>query len=71
MPQHPTDDPDLPLSELFQRWPDCAQVLLARKMGCFGCVIAPFHCVSDACREYGLNEEEFHAALRTASKQGN
>lgn len=58
------DDPVLPLSELFLGWPELSEVFLSRHMLCFGCPIAPFHTVIDACWEYGLDEPEFRAALR-------
>jgi len=48
------DDPDLPLRLLFDHWPDTAGVFLARCMFCFGCLIAPFHTVVDACACIGL-----------------
>lgn len=60
------DDPDLPLSLLFSYWPATAEVFLSRRMLCFGCPIAPFHTVIDACAEYGLEEAPFRAALRSA-----
>jgi hybrid cluster-associated redox disulfide protein len=61
------DDPDLPLSELFRHWPGAAELFLGRRMLCFGCPIAPFHTVIDACAEYGLDEEAFRATLRNAA----
>jgi hybrid cluster-associated redox disulfide protein len=60
------DDPDMPLSMLFDLWPATAQVFLSRGMLCFGCPIAPFHTVIDACAEYGLDEIAFRAALHAA-----
>ncbi len=60
------DDPDLPLSVLFDLWPATAQVFLSRRMLCFGCPITPFHSVIDACAEYGLDEITFRAALLAA-----
>ena len=60
------DDPDLPLRLLFDRWPQVGSVFRARKMLCFGCPIAPFHTVIDACDEYGLDEAAFRAALAAA-----
>ncbi len=60
------DDPDLPLRLLFDRWPETAQVFLSRRMFCFGCPIAPFHTVVDACAEYRLDEAIFRAELRAA-----
>ncbi|MDT8854241.1 hypothetical protein RNZ50_04150 [Paracoccaceae bacterium Fryx2] len=61
------DDPDLPLCGLFDLWPETAAVFLARRMVCFGCPIAPFHTVSDACAEYRLDEAAFRADLAAAT----
>ena len=60
------DNPDLPLQVLFDRWPAMASVFLAHRMLCFGCPIAPFHTVIDACEEYGLDEMRFRRELRVA-----
>jgi hybrid cluster-associated redox disulfide protein len=60
------DDPDLPLGMLFAHWPAAATVFLSHRMLCFGCPIAPFHTVIDACAEYGLEEMPFRAELRAA-----
>ena len=60
------DNPDLPLQVLFDRWPGTASVFLAHRMLCFGCPIAPFHTVIDACEEYGLDEMRFRRELRVA-----
>ena len=60
------DDPDMPLRLLFDGWPDTAAVFLAHHMFCFGCPIAPFHTVIDACAEYRLDEAAFRAELRAA-----
>lgn len=61
------DDPDLPLSRLFEAWPGTASAFLARRMLCWGCPIAPFHGVIDACEEYGLDEAAFREELRRAA----
>ncbi|MCR8723399.1 DUF1858 domain-containing protein [Frigidibacter sp. ROC022] len=60
------DDPDLPLERMFRDWPETVPVFLAHQMLCFGCPIAPFHSVVDACIEYGLDEARFRAELRQA-----
>lgn len=65
------DDPDLPLRVLFDHWPQTAAVFLSRRMLCFGCPIAPFHTVIDACTEYGLDEATFRAELRRAAWGGS
>lgn len=60
------DDPDLTLVQLFSRWPATVSVFLSHRMLCFGCPIAPFHSVIDACEEYGLDEVVFRAELHAA-----
>ncbi len=60
------DDPDLPLQVLFDRWPVTATVFLSHRMLCFGCPIAPFHSVVDACLEYRLDAARFRDELRAA-----
>jgi len=64
------DDPDLPLSELMDRWPETIPVFLRHRMICVGCLINPFHTVVDACAEYGLDEDTFVAELRAAVAAG-
>ncbi|KHQ50061.1 MULTISPECIES: DUF1858 domain-containing protein [Mameliella] len=58
------DDPDLPLSDLFAEWPEAAGAFLDRRMLCPGCPIAPFHAITDACLEYGLDEDAFRAEVK-------
>lgn len=57
------DDPDLPLGDLMSTWPETVAVFMRHKMLCVGCLINPFHTVTDACLEYGLNEAAFMAEL--------
>ena len=64
------DDPDLTLDQMFRRWPATGCVFLERRMFCFGCPIAPFHTVVDACEEYHLDEAEFRGALLAAAQSG-
>ena len=58
------NDPDLPLSELFAAWPETAAAFFDRQMLCPGCPIAPFHAITDACTEYGLDEDRFREVLK-------
>ena len=60
------DNPDMPLQVLFDGWPTAVPVFLAHHMLCFGCPIAPFHTVIDACLEYGLDATGFRRELRSA-----
>lgn len=64
------DDLDLTLDQMFRRWPETGGVFLERRMFCFGCPIAPFHTVVNACEEYHLEEGEFRGALRAAAQSG-
>lgn len=64
MSQPDFDDPELPLADLFSAWPDLAGVFMDRRMLCPGCLIAPFHAITDACLEYDLDEEAFRAELQ-------
>jgi hybrid cluster-associated redox disulfide protein len=67
MKRGPTsDNPDLPLRLVFERWPEVSAVFRERGMACFGCPIAPFHTVTDACVEYGLDEIVFRTALQAS-----
>lgn len=63
------DDPDLPLGVIFDHWPQVASLFLGYGMACVGCPIAPFHSVSDACHDYGLDEATFRAALTDAASK--
>jgi hybrid cluster-associated redox disulfide protein len=64
------NNPDLPLQVLFNKWPDIARVFLSHRMLCFGCPIAPFHTIMDACLEYGLDEILFRNDLNAVLRGG-
>ncbi|WP_298863958.1 DUF1858 domain-containing protein [uncultured Sulfitobacter sp.] len=60
------DDPEMPLDTLMSLWPETVSVFLRHKMLCVGCMVASFHTVIDACREYDLDEWVFRAELHAA-----
>lgn len=64
------DNPDMPLQVLFTNWPMTASVFQNGRMMCFGCPIAPFHTVIDACLEYGRDEVQFRRELNAAIASG-
>ena len=68
MPSPDLRDPDLPLSMIFDRWPETAGAFFRRRMLCFGCPIAPFHTLTDACEEYGLDPDAFCDELFEAAQ---
>jgi hybrid cluster-associated redox disulfide protein len=47
--------------------PATIRVFLDFRMGCVGCPISAFHTVDDACKEHGVDRDEFLAALRAAA----
>lgn len=57
------DDPDLPLEDLMTLWPGTIPVFMRHNMLCVGCLVGPFHTVTDACAEYGLDVDAFYAEL--------
>ncbi|WP_306152402.1 DUF1858 domain-containing protein [Roseovarius sp. MMSF_3281] len=61
------DDPDLPLEDLMREWPQTISVFMRHRMLCVGCLVSPFHTVTDACAEYQLDEELFLAELMRAA----
>ena len=61
------DDPDLPLADLMSEWPQTIPVFVRYKMLCVGCLVSPFHTVTDACAEYHLDEEAFVRELLQAA----
>ena len=47
--------------------PATIRVFLDFRMGCVGCPISAFHTANEACKEHGVDRDEFLAALRTAA----
>ncbi len=64
------DNPDHSLKALFDGWPAIVAVFQSHRMLCFGCPIAPFHTLADACLEYGLDEARFRQDLLAACQNG-
>lgn len=63
-------DPDLPLGDMMDRWPQTVPVFLRHRMLCVGCLVNPFHTIDDACAEYGLDRRAFAAELAAAVTEG-
>jgi hybrid cluster-associated redox disulfide protein len=55
------------VGEVMNARPATIRVFLDFRMGCVGCPIAAFHTVDDACKEHGVDRDEFLAALRAAA----
>jgi hybrid cluster-associated redox disulfide protein len=57
-------EPYFLVDDVMTRWPVTIRIFLDFKLGCVGCPIASFHSIDDACREHGIDERSFMAALR-------
>lgn len=66
MPTAAADLDDMPLDEIMRRWPQTVAIVMRHRMLCVGCAINPFHTISDACREHGVDEAAFTAELGRA-----
>ncbi len=55
------------VGEVMTTRPATIRVFLDYRMGCVGCPISGFHTVDDACKEHGVDRDEFLAALRAAA----
>ncbi len=55
------------VGEVMDARPATIRVFLDFRMGCVGCPIATFHSVGDACKEHGVDRDEFLAALRACA----
>jgi hybrid cluster-associated redox disulfide protein len=60
------DDPDLPLQDIMERWPETIPVFIRHRMLCVGCLVGPFHTLTDACAEYGMDLDSFTRELTCA-----
>lgn len=56
------------VGEVMNAKPATIRVFLDFRMGCVGCPIATFHSVDDACKEHGVDRDEFLAALRATAE---
>jgi hybrid cluster-associated redox disulfide protein len=54
------------VEDVMREWPATIRVFLDFRLGCVGCPIATFHTLEDTCREHGIEEAPFLAALRGA-----
>jgi len=58
------DNSNLPLAVLMAQWPETIQVFMRHRMLCVGCPFDRFCTLTDACREYGIDEETFLQELQ-------
>ena len=52
-------DPDRPVAEIMNTWPQTARLFLENRMNCIGCVMSVFDTVNVACATYKLDLGDF------------
>jgi hybrid cluster-associated redox disulfide protein len=55
------------VDEIMTKHPRTISVFLRRRMSCVGCLMGPFHTVSDAAEEYDIATEILLEELRHAA----
>lgn len=55
------------IADLITQWPATIPVFLRHKMLCVGCVVSPFHTITDACAEHRLDKAAFIEDLQNHS----
>jgi hybrid cluster-associated redox disulfide protein len=54
------------VAEVLHRWPGTVSVFVRYHVACVGCLMAPFECLADVPRIYGLDERRFLDDMRQA-----
>jgi hybrid cluster-associated redox disulfide protein len=55
------------VDEIMTKFPQTISVFLRRRMSCVGCLMGPFHTVSDAAEEYDIGIDILLDELRHAA----
>ena len=57
------------VDEVMRSLPTTIRVFLHFRMGCFGCPIACFHTIDDACTAHGIDYDAFMRALHELAER--
>lgn len=60
---------DISLAEIMTKWPSTIRLFIDRRLHCVGCPIAPFHTLSDAALEHGIDPGHLIAAVEARMKR--
>ncbi len=55
---------------VLAKWPEVIPVLLKNRMHCVGCLLAPFHDITDAAIEHGLDEDKLFEEFQDIAASG-
>ena len=57
------------VGEVMTTWPATVRVFLDFRLGCIGCPIGEFHSVDDACREHGIDRDQFSGGVACSQRR--
>jgi hybrid cluster-associated redox disulfide protein len=55
---------DTPFSELLQKYPETAPIMMKHGLHCIGCHAAAFETIEQGCTAHGMKEEDIKKMLR-------
>ena len=54
------------MDDIMSKSPEVISVLIKNKMHCVGCLLTPFHTITDAAFEHEIDEDALIAQLKVA-----
>ena len=55
---------EMPFSEVLQKYPDVAPIMIKHGLHCIGCHAAAFETVEQGCMAHGMKEEDLEKMLK-------
>lgn len=55
---------DMPFSEILQKYPQAAPIMMKHGLHCIGCHAAAFETVEQGCTAHGMKEEDIEKLLK-------
>ena len=59
---------DMAFSELLQKYPQAAPIMMKHGLHCIGCHAAAFETVEQGCTAHGMKEEDIEKLLKEMNK---
>ena len=55
---------DMAFSEVLQKYPETAEIMLKNGLHCIGCHVAAFETIEQGCTAHGMKEEDIKKMLK-------
>ena len=55
---------DMPFSEVLQKYPEAAPILMKSGLHCLGCHAAQFETIEQGCSAHGMKEEDIEKLVK-------